>query len=213
MQHNGCFITFEGGEGVGKSTQLQELCRRLDRRQIDYIVSREPGGTPVGEQIRAILLSRESQMVPECEALLYAASRAQLVQEVIGPALNRGMVVICDRYVDSSLAYQGYGLGLGFEAVAGANALATGALQPDLTIVLLLPPDEGLRRRSSAGPADRIEARTLEFHRRVEEGYRNLLVRYPHRMVAIDASRPVEEMADEIEREVVRILESKQIIK
>ncbi|HYN17884.1 MAG TPA: dTMP kinase, partial [Actinomycetes bacterium] len=167
MGDPGRLIAFEGVEGAGKSTQLELLRRELEGRGREVVVTREPGGTPVGERVRALLLDPEVEIHPRAEALLFAAARAELVERVIRPALERGAVVLCDRYLDSSLAYQGGARGLGRGPVEEVNRFATGGLLPDLVVLLDLDPAEGLRRRP--GDRDRIEALDLEFHRRVRD--------------------------------------------
>ena len=183
----GVFITFEGLDGSGKSTQMEMLAAGLRERGYVVLVTREPGGTAVGEAIREILLDPRSKgMSPRAEALLYSAARAQLVDDVIHPALMDGQVVLCDRYLDSSLAYQGYGRGLGTDDIITLNAWATGCLFPDLTLLLDLP--DSLRTSRLAAVPDRLEAEDEGFHKRVAEGYEALLHDHAHRMRRIDAS-------------------------
>jgi dTMP kinase len=189
----GMLVAFEGVEGAGKTTQLNLLREALDELGHDVVVTREPGGSPIAEQIRQVLLDRSADaMDPKAEALLYAASRAQHVAEVIRPALQRGAVVLCDRYIDSSLAYQGIARGLGEDDVFGLNVWATDELIPDLVILLSLDPAVGLARR--AEPRDRIEAESIEFHRRVADGYMRLAREYPSRFHVIDSSGPPEQV-------------------
>jgi dTMP kinase len=183
----GVFITFEGLDGSGKSTQMEMLAAGLRERGYVVVVTREPGGTPLGEAIRDILLDPRSKgMSARAEALLYAAARAQLVEQVIRPALMDGQVVLCDRYLDSSLAYQGYGRGLGPDDIVTLNIWATGCLFPDLTLLLHLP--DALRTSRLATVPDRLEAEDESFHRLVAEGYEALLRDHAHRMRRIDAS-------------------------
>ncbi len=182
----GLFITFEGLDGCGKSTQMELLAADLRERGYVVLVTREPGGTVLGEAIRDILLDpRYRGMSPRAEALLYAAARAHLVKQVIRPALEDGQVVLCDRYLDSSLAYQGYGRGLGTDDIITLNVWATECLFPDLTLFLDL--DDSLRSSRLAAVPDRLEAEDDEFHRRVSEGYRDLLQVHPHRIRRVDA--------------------------
>lgn len=189
----GVFITFEGLDGCGKSTQMELLAEGLRERGYVVLVTREPGGTPLGEAIRDILLNpRYKGMAARAEALLYAAARAHLVKEVIRPALEDGQVVLCDRYLDSSLAYQGYGRGLGVEDIITLNVWATECLFPDLTLFLDL--DDSLRASRLANVPDRLEAEDDDFHRRVAEGYHKLLMDHPHRIRRIDASGSEEEV-------------------
>lgn len=195
---HGALITFEGGDGAGKSTQIRLLRSAVERAGWDALVTREPGGTPLGEEIREVLLSATSptsaSMSDRTEALLYAAARAQHVDQVIRPALEKGAVVLCDRFVDSSVAYQGAGRGLGEAQVAELNAWATGGLDPDLTVLLDLDADEGLRRAGAAADADRIERAGEAFHRTVAAAYRRRAEEHPERYLVLDARRPVEEL-------------------
>jgi dTMP kinase len=168
----GAFITFEGGEGVGKSTQLKLLAARLEAAGYELTCLREPGGTAIGEAIRAILLDcANSAMSPHAELLLYEAARAQLVTELIEPALARGITVLCDRFTDSTFAYQGVARGLGIELVREANHLGSKGLVPNRTLVLLHDPHEALLRATSDEGADRLEAEGMDFHLKVLEGF------------------------------------------
>ncbi len=194
---NGIFITFEGPDASGKTTQIQILRRYLEEAGIGCIVTREPGGTPISEKIRNIILDKEhSEMLPVTEALLYAASRAQHVGEIILPALERGCVVISDRFTDSSIAYQGFGRNLG-DVVKNINEPATRGLKPDITFLLRIDP-ANMRSRRDASQEDRMDAQKLEFHRKVLEGYLKLAQAEPERIRVIDGERTVEEIADEI---------------
>jgi len=201
---HGFFIVFEGGEGAGKSTQMSGLVGWLQARGEEVVRSREPGGTRIGERIRELLLDPEvPDMDPRTEALLYAADRAQHVAEVIRPALEAGKVVVSDRFVDSSLAYQGLARGLGLEEIYRISEWATGGLLPDVVIYLKLDPEEGMRRVD--GERDRIEREEAEFHRKVSSAYLELAARYPHRFVVLDASRP----PSEVHRDVIAALEAR----
>ena len=206
----GWLIAFEGVEGAGKTTQLELLQRELAARGYAVLVTREPGGTRLGERIRAILLDPEAsdgELRPRTEALLFAAARAQLVQQVIQPARARGQVVLCDRFVDSSLVYQGIARGLGREAVAAVNHFATGGLQPDLVVLLRLDPADGLARARGRDPAvDRIEVEDLQFHRLVEQGFMLLAAEHPERFAVIDAALPVEQVAAAVSSAVLERL-------
>jgi len=206
----GLFISIEGPDGAGKSTQIAYLREFFDGRGVGTIFTREPGGTAISEKLRAIILSNENaEMAARTEALLYAASRAQIVDELIEPALASGKTVVCDRYVDSSIAYQGYGRDLGGD-VAEINRFATGGLMPDLTILLALDPEQGMERITSAGSGkDRLESEALAFHKRVYQGYVALAKADPDRIKMIDASLPIEEVRREIERDVTALLERK----
>ena len=203
-RRGGRLIAFEGVEGAGKSTQLELLRQTLEKAGHRVVTTREPGGTPVGEQVRSILLDRASTLHPRAEALLFAAARAQLVEQVIGPALGRGEVVLCDRYLDSSLAYQGAARGLGQEPIAAINRFATGGLLPDLVVLLRLDPEEGLAR--GRGSRDRIECQDLEFHRRVAQGFLDLAEADPERFVIVDAAPPPDRVAAEVREAVQRSL-------
>jgi dTMP kinase len=182
----GVFITFEGLDGCGKSTQMELLADALRARGYVVLVTREPGGTPLGEAVREVLLApRHHGMSSRSEALLYAAARAHLVEQVIRPALTDGQIVLCDRYLDSSLAYQGYGRGLGADDIITLNVWATGCLFPDLTIFLDL--DDAVRGTRLGAVPDRLEAEDEGFHQRVGEGFRELLRLHPHRIHRVDA--------------------------
>lgn len=200
----GLFITLEGIDLSGKSTQVDKLASHLRERGFEVVVSREPGGPPISEKIREILLDPENwTMTPLTELLLYEASRAQHTAELIAPALEAGKWVISDRYGDASFAYQGYGRDLGGELVKKLNQLATGGLVPDLTIVLDLPPEEAARRSKSEGwKADRLERERTDFHRRVRQGYLKLAEAEPERVKILDGRGTVDEIGDRV-REVV----------
>lgn len=185
----GKFITFEGPEGVGKSRQIKLLEEYLKQNNINYFLTREPGGTHISEQIRKIILDGEnSEMTGECEALLYAAARVQLLKEVVEPRLKDGELVICDRYVDSSLAYQGFARGLGEKFVANINAFAIENFTPDYTVFLNLDPERAFLRKGGADGKDRLEQSGLAFHKKVYEGYLKLAEKYADRFIVIDAS-------------------------
>lgn len=189
----GFFITLEGTDGVGKTTQIGLLREFLEDRGYKVYVTREPGGTSISEKLREILLDKGNfEMTDVTEMMIYAASRAQLVAERIEPALHQGVIVICDRFVDSSVAYQGYGRDLG-DAVRVVNTYATNGLEPDITFFLDLDPKEG-RARIGKEVQDRLEQEKMDFFYRVYDGYQDLCRKYPERMVQIDASRSVEEI-------------------
>lgn len=183
----GLLVTFEGGEGVGKSTQLSLFAQRLRGFSDHVLTLREPGGTPVGDAVRHILLEPGDGMDPVAELLLYEASRAELVSAVMAPALARGAAVLCDRFTDSTVAYQGFGRGLGRALVEDANAIATGGLVPDVTILLLGDVDTGLTR-ATLHTADRIEREPSGFHRRVAEGFSKIASAEPGRVLVVDAT-------------------------
>jgi dTMP kinase len=186
------FISFEGVDGSGKTTQADRLRRLLLAEGRDVVAAREPGGTPLGERLRELLLGGEA-ISPWAEAALFAAARAELVERVIAPALERGADVVCDRYVDSSLAYQGIARGLGVEAVLDLNLRAVRGVLPDRTFVLLLDADEALIRRGAA--RDRLEGEGAALARRVAGAYRELVELFPERLVAVDASQDAETVA------------------
>lgn len=185
----GKFITFEGCEGVGKSRQIQLLEDYLKKNKIDYYLTREPGGTNVSEQIRAVILDGKNvSMTDECEALLYAAARVQLLKEVVKPRLDKGELVFCDRFIDSSFAYQGYARGLGLEFVEKVNDYAVKNFMPDYTIFLKLSPELAFRRKGGVDKTDRLELSGMDFHQKVYDGYVELSKKYADRFIVIDAS-------------------------
>lgn len=195
----GTFITFEGCEGVGKSRQIKLLEEYLQKNNVKYYLTREPGGTPVSEQIRNVILDGKNvSMTDECEALLYAAARVQLLKEVVKPRLERGELVLCDRYVDSSLAYQGYARGLGVEFVGKINDFAIKNFMPDYTLFLNLPPELAFKRKGGVDKGDRVELSGMEFHQKVYQGYLDLAKKYPSRYIVIDASGEKEETHEKI---------------
>lgn len=195
----GMFITVEGPDGSGKTTQLQLLVRSLTEKGYEVVVTREPGGTKVGNSIREVLLSPEhDEMTPRVEMMLYAASRAQNIDQVIRPALKRGAIVVCDRFVDASIAYQGYGLQYDLDQILSLNEWATAGIKPDLTFLFDLTPDQASRRMKDRGQLDRIESRDESFHQRVYDGFKKLLEQHPDRMVRIDANATIEMIQDEV---------------
>jgi dTMP kinase len=204
----GLFITFEGGEGSGKTTQLKALLTHLRSLDRDVLETRDPGGTAIGNQVRGLLLDGENaRMAALAELFLYEASRVQLVQEVIRPALAADRIVLCDRFTDSTVAYQGYGRGLDRDLIGRLNHLAANGLRPDLTLLLDLDPAVGLARVSkrltdSHLRRDRLEDERLEFHQRVQAGYRALAAEEPGRLMVLDASRGILEIEGQIRRQV-----------
>jgi dTMP kinase len=201
----GLFITFEGGEGCGKSTQSKLLLKKLEQKNIPAVLTHEPGGTALGNELRKTLKrKRDSSLSPQAELFLFAASRVQLVAEVIRPALEAGKVVICDRFTHSTMVYQGYGRGLDFTAIKMVNNMATRHLNPDLIILLDIPPEQGLIRKQSL--KDRFELEELSFHQRVREGYLKTAAAEPDRWLVIDASLPKEKVAQIIWGRVSRLL-------
>jgi dTMP kinase len=198
------FVTFEGIDGSGKSTQAELLATWAAGQGHEVVAVREPGGTPLGERVRELLLDGP-EMGAWAEATLFAAARAELAERVIRPALLRGAWVVCDRFVDSSLAYQGAARGLGIEAVRELNATATAGLAADVTFVLLLDPAVALGRRARSRP-DRIEREDAEFVRRVDRGYRDLVTAAPDRYVVLDGSLPTDELALDVRQSVERLI-------
>jgi dTMP kinase len=204
-RNRGVFIAFEGGEGAGKTTQARLAAIWLRDHGYDVVTTHEPGATKIGMRLRAMLLDRDTTGLSDrAETLLYAADRADHVANVIKPAVDRGVIVVSDRYVDSSLAYQGFGRQLPVEDIARVNAWATGGLVPDLTVLLEIPPQAGLRRLSA--PADRMESESQEFHERVREGFHALAEAAPDRYLILDASRPQGELSREIQYRIREIL-------
>ncbi len=202
----GLFITFEGGEGCGKSVQSKELYRRLSQLAIPALLTQEPGGTALGKKLgRWLKWADDMDISPLTELLLFNASRAQLVSEVIQPSLQSGKTVICDRYADSTTAYQGYGRGLDLEIVKAINNAATQGLEPDLTVLLDVPVEEGLARKR-AKRRDRFEQEDIAFHQRVREGYLKLAAKDPQRWLIIDATLPLAQVTEIIWEKVKRLL-------
>ena len=212
------FITLEGIEGSGKTTQMESLVEFLKAQGRDVLALREPGGTPLGELVRDILLNSSEAsdgMTVEAELLLYEVSRAELVSKVIRPALSEGRFVICDRFTDSTVAYQHFGRGLGRDSVDNLNAFATGGLTPDITFLFDLPVPDGLGRAfkrieaagSGVNSEDRFEREALSFHERIRAGYLELAKEEPARVRVIDAGRPPEEIKEELRRIMGELIE------
>lgn len=203
----GIFITMEGPDGSGKSTQIDLLREYLEKEGYDVLITREPGGTRISEAIREVILNKEyTEMSPVTEMLLYASARAQLINEVVGPALESGKAVISDRFVDSSLVYQGIARGLGVENVYNINLQAIGKYMPDVTFLLDLPADIGIARKKDQKELDRMESESLQFHRDVAEGYRSLAERFPDRIEKIDATLPIDSICDIIKVRINELL-------
>jgi dTMP kinase len=201
------FITLEGPEGSGKTSQIGPLAEFLRQQGFDVLTTREPGGTPIGDQIRAVLHSLDNTaMHPRTETLLFQSARAQLVEQVIRPHLKGGGVVISDRYADSTLAYQGYGHGLPLEQVRAVINFATGELKPDLTFLLDVDVVLGLERRSQDGEWNRLDAYAVEFHRRVRRGYHQLAQVEPQRWVIVDAAQAQERVQADLRKIVIERL-------
>ena len=210
MARRGLFITFEGVEGAGKSTQIRRLATSLEKEGVSVLITREPGGTPISERIREVLLERKHhKMVSTTELLLYAAARSQHVAQCIAPALAEGQIVISDRFGDATVAYQGHGRGLDLELIHHLNRVATDGLVPDLTIVLDVPVKVGLgRARRRRRSMDRLEMEDFEFHQRVREGYRTIAKEEPHRVKVIHSERNFKLVRDEIRELVTRRITS-----
>ncbi len=201
------FITLEGPEGGGKSTQAKRLVDHLQAQGHEVLFTREPGGTEIGDQIRQVIMSLENKsMSPEAEFLLFSASRAQVVRELIKPQLERGGFVVCDRFYDSSLAYQGYGHELDLELLRTITGFVSGGLVPDLTLLLDLTSELGLERRKQDGRWNRLDDYDLAFHERVREGYHRLAELDPDRWVQIDAARTEDQIQDQIRAAVAKSL-------
>jgi dTMP kinase len=186
----GTFITLEGPEGAGKTTQVKLLSKQLEILGVPHVITRDPGGTPLGKQIRRILLNPENPVQPVTELLLYQADRAQHIAEVIRPSLEAGKLVICDRFIDSTMAYQGYGRGIDFALIRQLNQIATGGLTPDLTILFDIESSDGLARLHPGGH-DRLEREALAFHLKVRQGYLELAKAEPERWKILDATKPL----------------------
>lgn len=202
----GKFITFEGCDGCGKSTQLRLLSEYLTKNGVPHIFTREPGGGKISEAIREILLSgKNMEMTDECEALLYAASRVQHLSDRVEPALSEGKLVICDRYVDSSLAYQAYARGLGLDFVSKINAFALENYLPDVTVFIDLTPEAAFLRKHGADENDRLEKAGMAFHKRVYEGYKAVAAAEPDRVVCVDGNQT----PDKVFADVLQILKEK----
>ena len=209
MTDRGLFITFEGTDGAGKTTQIERLTADLRQAGYDVCLTREPGGTPISEQIRDMLLNPDhSEMAATTELLLYAASRAQHVSEVIKPALEAGKVVISSRFADATVVYQGYGRGLDLERISRLNRIATDGVTPDVTFVLDLPVEIGLQRvQNSRGGLDRLEREKIEFHRRLREGYQTIARQEPQRLKIIDAQVSPEQVYTQIQEAIQPLLQ------
>jgi len=205
------FISFEGPDGSGKSSQIPDLADKLQKAGYEVLLTREPGGTEIGDQVRKVLFDMlNNAMHPRSETLLFLASRAQLVEEVIRPALADGKIVLSDRYADSTLAYQGFGHRVDLEQLRSIVHYATGGLKPDLTLLLDVDPGEGLRRRDSGGDWNRLDDYDLEFHERVRAGYHELVVAEPDRWVVIDAAQEPTDVAADLHRIIIEQLKKQK---
>ncbi len=198
--NKGLFITFEGCDGCGKTTVMKLVCEQLVKQGYDILQTREPGGSTIAEEIRSIILDKKNTLMDSrTEALLYAASRRQHLVEVVLPALKENKIVICDRYLDSSLAYQGYARGIGIDNVMSINSFAIDKTFPQLTIFLDLTPEEGLKRiaKNDQREVNRLDLEKISFHQKVYEGYQILIERYPERIKVVDARKEIKEEVDD----------------
>jgi len=203
----GKFITVEGTDGAGKSTQMDMLIKYLEEKGIEVVVTREPGGTKISERLREIILDAENkEMTDVTEAMLYAASRAQHVEEKIIPALEEGKFVICDRFVDSSVVYQGYARGLDMEMIESINKYAVCGLVPDITLFFDITPEAGIARKKNMHRLDRIEQEKMDFHYKVYNGYKALCEKYPERIKRINAENDIETVHKDVLEAVNEIL-------
>lgn len=210
--NNGMFITVEGPEGAGKTTIINMLANRLEAEGYQVLQTREPGGIEIAEQIRGVILDKNNtKMDPRTEALLYAAARRQHLVEKVKPALEKGYVIVCDRFIDSSLAYQGYARGLGIEEVFSINSFAIEGMMPKLTLYFDIEPEAGLERinQHKGREVNRLDLEKLDFHHKVREGYLKLMELYSDRIYKIDASRPVEDVYKQAEAKLKEVLEGK----
>ncbi|CAH0347556.1 dTMP kinase [Bacillus sp. CECT 9360] len=206
----GLFITMEGPEGAGKTTILQMLGESLKGLGYNILLTREPGGISISEQIREVILNKENtKMDGRTEALLYAAARRQHMVEIINPALERGKIVLCDRFIDSSLAYQGYARGLGMDEVYAINQFAIGGVMPDITVYFDIDPIQGLKRikKSDNREVNRLDLEELNFHEKVREGYLKVIDKWKERFIVIDASRELEEVLEDAKSRLLIKLE------
>ena len=207
--NRGIFITMEGPEGAGKTTIIHMLGKALQQEGYQVLLTREPGGIPISEQIREVILNKDNTaMDSRTEALLYAAARRQHLVEKVMPALEKGSIVLCDRFIDSSLAYQGYARGLDIEEVYNINKFAIGDMMPDATFFFDIKPEEGLRRIQSNGEREinRLDLEALEFHEKVYEGYQVTINRWKDRFIIIDAERTIEEVFQETKNQLLMAL-------
>ena len=209
---SGLFITMEGTDGAGKTTQINRLAQYFEDKGYKVICTREPGGTPISEKIREIIIDKNNtEMTDMTEALLYAAARAQHVEEVILPALKEGDIVVSDRFVDSSVVYQGFARSIGERLIKNINKYAVGDLEPDITFFLKLKPEDGLARKREQAELDRLEAEKFSFHQRVYDGYVRLSKRCKNRIQVINALKSVDEIHDEIVKGIENLMEKNGI--
>ncbi|MBS2006280.1 MAG: dTMP kinase [Cyanobacteria bacterium SZAS TMP-1] len=208
-QYPGTFITLEGPEGAGKTTQVRLLAAKLDAAAVPYVLTRDPGGTPLGKQIRHILLKPGNPVAPMAELLLYQADRAQNISEVILPGLKAGKLVICDRYIDSSVAYQGYGRDIDLDLITQLNEMSTQGLKPELTLLFDLESEKGLGRLHPGGH-DRMEKEAIEFHHKVRQGYLTIAKQEPDRFRLIDATKALHSVQDDMVRLIGELMAGKK---
>lgn len=211
--YKGKFITVEGGEGSGKTTVIQRLKEYLSDKSLDFIVTREPGGIEIAEQIRNVILdTRNTSMDARTEALLYAASRRQHMAERVIPALNEGKIVICDRFIDSSLVYQGHARGIGMDKVMAINEFAIEGYMPDVTLYLDIDPESGLKRihKNEDREVNRLDLEAMDFHYKVREGYMKLMEQFPERIRKIDASGNCDEVFEAVRTAIDSIIGTEQ---
>ncbi|MGM0877651.1 MAG: dTMP kinase [Bacillota bacterium] len=200
---NGKFITFEGPEGAGKTTILELLMKDLQQSGIEAVFTREPGGINIAEMIREVILNKEhTEMDSRTEALLYAAARRQHLVEKVIPSINNGKIVLCDRFIDSSLAYQGYARGLGIDEVLSINEFALNGFMPDLTLYFSIEPEKGLKRiaNSSEREKNRLDLEDITFHKKVQEGYEKVINRFKDRIIVIEADQPIKDVLNEVKK-------------
>lgn len=204
----GLFITFEGIDGCGKSTQLSEASKRLNQEGFPIVVTREPGGTPIAEKIRSLLISPEhNEMAAECELLLYLAARAQHVKEKIIPSLDEGKIVLCDRFQEATFAYQGYGRGIPLEVLRSMNGYAAQGLSPDLTFIFDISPELSRTRLELMNKGkDRLEQNGHDFFERIRDGYRTIARENPGRVVLLDGARSVGEISENVNRKIIELI-------
>ncbi|NPC94923.1 dTMP kinase [Bacillus sp. WMMC1349] len=198
---SGLFITLEGPEGAGKTTILQAVTQQLTKNGYPVLATREPGGIEIAEQIREVILNpNNTDMDPKTEALLYAAARSQHLVEKVQPALKKGKIVLCDRFIDSSLAYQGYARGLGIDEVLSINQFAIGEMMPHITIYFAIDPEEGMKRIhvNDSREKNRLDLEQIDFHHRVLQGYQEVMDRFPKRFRTVDASQPIDHVVKDV---------------
>ncbi|PWW19044.1 thymidylate kinase [Cytobacillus oceanisediminis] len=210
--NNGMFITVEGPEGAGKTTIINMLANGLEAEGYQVLQTREPGGIEIAEQIRGVILDKKNtKMDPRTEALLYAAARRQHLVEKVKPALEKGYLILCDRFIDSSLAYQGYARGLGIEEVFSINSFAIEGMMPKLTLYFDIEPEDGLERinQHKGREVNRLDLENLDFHHKVREGYLKLMELYPDRIYKVEASKSVDDVYKQAEAKLKEVLEAK----